>query len=70
MEQLKYVNSTIALKPISRVYASLDPKKLWTQSYFVETIGNTNEETIRKYVQNQLLEMDKVEKKAVQLKFF
>lgn len=36
--------------------------KLWTQSYFVETIGNANEETIRKYVQNQLVEMDKHEK--------
>jgi len=24
--------------------------KLWTQSYFVETIGNANEEIIRKYV--------------------
>ena len=33
--------------------------KLWTQSYFVETIGNANEETIRKYVKNQLIEMDK-----------
>ena len=28
--------------------------KLWTQSYFVETIGNATEDTIRKYVQNQL----------------
>jgi len=25
--------------------------KLWTQSYFVETIGNANEEVIRAYVQ-------------------
>jgi putative transposase len=37
--------------------------KLWTQSYFVETIGNANEETIRKYVQNQLVELDSKEKK-------
>ena len=44
--------------------------KLWTQSYFVETIGNANEETIRRYVQNQLAEMDKVEKKSTQLKLF
>ena len=44
--------------------------KLWTQSYFVETIGNANEETIRKYVKNQLIEMDKAEKKAVQLRLF
>lgn len=44
--------------------------KLWTQSYFVETIGNANEETIRKYVQNQLVEMDKFENKSQQLKMF
>lgn len=44
--------------------------KLWTQSYFVETIGNANEETIRRYVQNQLTQMDKFEKKSPQLKMF
>ena len=44
--------------------------KLWTQSYFVETIGNANEETIRKYVQNQLFDMDKFEEKSTQLKLF
>lgn len=44
--------------------------KHWTQSYFVETIGNANEETIRKYVRNQLKEMDRVETKCKQLKFF
>lgn len=41
--------------------------KLWTQSYFVETIGNANEETIRQYVKNQLIEMDRSEKKGRQL---
>tara|TARA_R110002153_G_scaffold141705_1_gene292835 strand:- start:720 stop:1058 length:339 start_codon:yes stop_codon:yes gene_type:complete len=44
--------------------------KLWTQSYFVETIGNVNEETIRKYVQNQLIELDSKEKNAKQLGLF
>ncbi len=44
--------------------------KLWTQSYFVETIGNANEETIRKYVQNQLMEMDKQESTIKQLELF
>jgi putative transposase len=43
---------------------------LWTQSFFVETIGNANEETIRKYVQNQLKEMDKNEKEVKQLSLF
>jgi len=36
--------------------------KLWTQSYFVETIGNANEEVIRAYVQNQLNVMNEKEK--------
>jgi len=44
--------------------------KLWTASYFVETIGNANEEVIREYVKNQLKEMDKVEKKSKQLALF
>ena len=44
--------------------------KLWTQSFFVETIGNANEETIRKYVQNQLVVMDKAESKSGQLSLF
>jgi putative transposase len=44
--------------------------KLWTQSFFVETIGNANEETIRKYVQNQLAVMDKAESKPGQLNLF
>ena len=35
--------------------------KLWTQSYYVETIGNMTEDSIRKYVQNQLVELDKKE---------
>jgi putative transposase len=44
--------------------------KLWTQSFFVETVGNVNEEVIRKYVQNQLKQMDIVEKHSTQLKLF
>lgn len=41
---------------------------LWTESFFVETIGNANEEVIRKYVKNQLKEMDIQESRAKQLK--
>ena len=44
--------------------------KLWTQSYFVETIGNADEDTIRKYVQNQLVELDSKEEPAKQLGLF
>ena len=42
--------------------------KLWTQSFFVETIGNANEEVIRKYVRNQLKKMDAQELWSKQLK--
>ena len=41
--------------------------KLWTQSYFVETIGNASEEVIRKYVQDQLKIMGKGEESSGQL---
>ncbi|MFT5260777.1 MAG: putative transposase [Saprospiraceae bacterium] len=44
--------------------------KLWTQSYFVETIGNANEDTIRAYVQNQLVKLDQHEDKTRQLGLF
>ncbi|PVZ70337.1 IS200/IS605 family transposase [Pelagibaculum spongiae] len=44
--------------------------KLWTQSYFVETIGNATEDVIRKYVQEQLVHMDKGEEHSQQLGLF
>ena len=44
--------------------------KLWTQSYFVESIGSADENTIRKYVQNQLVELDSKEEPARQLGLF
>ena len=44
--------------------------KLWTQSYFIETIGNANEEVIRAYVQNQLKAMNKHEDRAQQQGLF
>ena len=42
--------------------------KLWTQSFFVETIGNVNDEVIKKYVRNQLKKMDQSEEWSKQLK--
>ena len=65
------------IKSISaRVFFKMHPKikqkyfwggKLWTQSYFVETIGNANEEVIRQYVQDQLVAMNKAEEYANQM---
>ena len=42
--------------------------KLWTQSFFVETIGNANDGVIRRYVRGQLKEMDAQEEKWKQLR--
>ena len=44
--------------------------KLWTQSYFVETIGNANEDVIRAYVRDQLTEHEKKEDRSKQLDLF
>ena len=44
--------------------------KLWTQSFFVETVGNFNDEVVHEYVRNQLDAMDKVEKESKQLNLF
>ena len=41
--------------------------KLWTPSYFVETVGNLSEAVVREYVQKQLAVMDKSEKAASEL---
>jgi REP-associated tyrosine transposase len=66
---------SISAREFFRLYPEIKKKyfwggKLWTQSYFVETIGNANEETIRKYVQDQLEVMDKSEKSSAQLGLF
>jgi putative transposase len=44
--------------------------KLWTQSFFVETVGNFNDEIVREYLRNQLDVMDEVEKESKQLNLF
>ena len=66
------VVKSISAREFFRFYPDVKRKyfwggKLWTQSYFVETIGNANEEVIRKYVQNQLQVMDKNEESGKQL---
>lgn len=48
---------SITAREFFRVYLEIKKKyfldgKLWTQSYFVKTIGNATEEVIRKYVQS------------------
>lgn len=41
-------------------YRSRGDKHFWERGYFVASVGNVNEETIREYIQNQE-EMDKIE---------
>ena len=58
-----------------RIYPEIKKKyfwggKLWTPSFFVETIGNATEAVIRKYVQNQLIELDRKEINSDQLDLF
>ncbi len=66
---------SISAKNFFKFYPQIKRKyfwggKLWTQSFFVETVGNTNDKVIREYVQNQLNAMDKMEKAATQPKLF
>jgi putative transposase len=54
------VIKSISAREFFRLYPEIKKQylgggKLWTQSYFVETIGNINEYVIRAYVQGQLI---------------
>ena len=69
------VIKSISARQFFRLHPDIKKKyfwggQLWTQSYFVETIGNANEEVIGAYVKNQLINMDKIEVKSKQLKLF
>jgi putative transposase len=69
------VVKSITAREFFRIYPEIKKQyfwggKLWTQSYFVETIGNANEETIRKYVQDQLVVLDGKETHPDQLDLF
>jgi putative transposase len=65
--KIMQIIKSISAREFFRMYPDVKKRyfwggKLWTGSFFVETIGNANEETIRKYVQNQLKVMDQKEK--------
>ncbi len=66
---------SISAREFFRFYPEIKHKyywggKLWTQSYFAETIGNANEEVIRQYVQDQLKAMNNGETNSQQLGLF
>jgi putative transposase len=73
--QIIQIIKSISAREFFRLHPSIKKKyfwggKLWTQSFFVESIGNANEDTIRQYVQNQLKQMDASEDYAKQLNLF
>jgi putative transposase len=66
---------SITAREFFRIYPEIKRRyfwggKLWTQNFFVETIGNATEEVIRKYVQDQLVELDRKEINSDQLDLF
>ena len=73
--QIMQIVKSISAREFFRMYPEIKKRyfwggKLWTQSYFVESIGNANEETIRQYVQMQLEELDIKERTGRQLGLF
>ena len=69
------VIKSISAREFFRIYPEIKKRyfwggKLWTQSYFVETIGNANEEVIRAYVRDQLTEYERKEDKSIQMGLF
>lgn len=73
--EVMQIIKSITAREFFRIYPEIKKKyfwggKLWTQSYFVETIGNATEEIIRKYVQDQLIELDRKEINSEQLDLF
>lgn len=73
--QIMQIIKSISAREFFRLYPDIKRKyfwggKLWTQSYFVETIGNATEEIIREYVRDQLNTMDGAEGLSRQLELW
>ena len=69
------VLKSISAREFFREYPEIRRKyfwggKLWTSSYYVETVGNRNEEEVRKYVQDQLKQESGMEEALKQLRLF
>ena len=71
--RIMQIIKSISAREFFRMYPDIKRKyfwggKLWTASFYVETVGNRNESQVRKYVQNQLQELDKVKSALTQLR--
>ena len=73
--QIMQVVKSISAREFFKMFPDIKKRyfwggKLWTQSYYVETIGAATEESIRSYVQNQLVKLDEKEVHGAQLVLF
>ena len=71
--RIMQIIKSVSAREFFRLYPEIKRKyfwggKLWTQSFYVETVGNRNESEVRKYVRNQLQELDKVQSSLKQLR--
>ena len=69
------VIKSISAREFFRKYPDVKKKyfwggKLWTESFYVETVGNRNEAQVRKYVQDQLKKEHEMERLCKQLQLF
>jgi len=69
------VIKSISAREFFRSYPEIKRKyfwggKLWTNSFYVETVGNRNEAQVRKYVQDQLKKEEAVLHSFKQLGLF
>jgi len=71
--RIMQIIKSISAREFFRMYPDIKRKyfwggKLWTASFYVETVGNRNEAEVKKYVQDQLKELDKVQSSLKQLR--
>ena len=52
-KMMKGISGRLLLKEFPEISKELWNGELWNPSYYVETIGTTSEEAIKKYIQNQ-----------------
>lgn len=53
VKMLKGITGRLLLREFPWVKSFLWKGKLWNPSYYIETVGDISEETIKKYIQNQ-----------------
>ena len=55
VKYLKGISGRLLLKEYSEIYKDLWHGRLWNGSYYAESLGSTHEESVRKYIERQIL---------------